>query len=145
MGLLRWAAIIGTGGLAPVKGTSPRERTANAAEKQVRLQRQQMARASAPVSSTPSSTVLNTPGARAAAAAAQARAQALAAGATATEAQTAAQHAADVIYWRTTANTPAGEPTARIASELGRLTDLHKQGALTDDEFATAKAKILAS
>jgi len=40
MGLLRWAAIIGTGGLAPVKGTAPRERTAKAAEKQARLQEQ---------------------------------------------------------------------------------------------------------
>jgi hypothetical protein len=42
MGLLRWAAIIGTGGLAPIKGTSPRERTAKAAEKQVRLQKQML-------------------------------------------------------------------------------------------------------
>ncbi len=42
MGFLRWAAIIGTGGLAPVKGTSPRERTAKAAEKQVRLQQQML-------------------------------------------------------------------------------------------------------
>jgi hypothetical protein len=42
MGLLRWAAIIGTGGLAPVKGTAPRERTAKAAEKQVRLQEQML-------------------------------------------------------------------------------------------------------
>src|SRR5438270_183625 len=42
MGLLRWAAIIGTGGLAPVKGTSPRERTAKAAEKQARLQKQML-------------------------------------------------------------------------------------------------------
>jgi Short C-terminal domain len=34
---------------------------------------------------------------------------------------------------------PAGDPTA----ELERLAQLHQSGALTDDEFAAAKAKVL--
>jgi Short C-terminal domain len=40
MGFLRKTLIISTGGLAPVKGRSYRERTARATEKQVRLQEQ---------------------------------------------------------------------------------------------------------
>jgi hypothetical protein len=36
----------------------------------------------------------------------------------------------------------AGSP---VLDQLGRLTALHEQGALTDDEFAAAKAKILGS
>jgi ribosomal protein L7/L12 len=43
MGFLRKTIIIGTGGLAPIKSQSYRERTAKAAEKQVKLQ-QQLAR-----------------------------------------------------------------------------------------------------
>jgi hypothetical protein len=39
MGLLRWAVIIGTGGLAPIRGASPRERTAKATERAARSQR----------------------------------------------------------------------------------------------------------
>jgi hypothetical protein len=38
MGLLRKTLLIGTAGLAPVKANSKKERTAKAAEKQVRLQ-----------------------------------------------------------------------------------------------------------
>jgi hypothetical protein len=40
VGLFRKSLIIGTGGLAPIKGDSAKERTARAAEKQVRLQEQ---------------------------------------------------------------------------------------------------------
>jgi membrane protease subunit (stomatin/prohibitin family) len=36
----------------------------------------------------------------------------------------------------------AGSP---VLDQLARLTALHDQGALTDDEFAAAKAKILGS
>src|SRR3989442_1570750 len=43
MGFMRKALIIGTGGLAPVKARSHRERTANAAEKQLRLQERALA------------------------------------------------------------------------------------------------------
>jgi Short C-terminal domain len=161
MGLLRWAAIIGTGGLAPVKGTSPRERTAKAAEKQVRLQ-EQMAHPSVGqrADSHP------TPAVIAAATAAQARLTALAEGATEEVAQAAAVQAAERVY--------AGEldavqgarlvemlpqinaSTARIraarngsaentTSEVAKLADLHERGALTDNEFAAAKAKFLDS
>jgi hypothetical protein len=30
-----------------------------------------------------------------------------------------------------------------VLDQLGQLTAMHEQGALTDDEFATAKAKVL--
>jgi len=236
MGLLRWAAIIGTGGLAPVKGTAPRERTAKAAEKQVRLQQQMLNGASRqaapsprataarpagsqpskplgwtgatiislalvlfgglaalgaassgeggvavafgiafavlifvllrkaylneqqaqqvppPVGSTqtrivpsqPPSAALETQGARATSAAAQARGQALAAGATSVEAQAAATHAAGVIYRRSNRETATKVAGAdNVSGELGRLADLHERGALTDKEFAAAKAKAL--
>jgi membrane protease subunit (stomatin/prohibitin family) len=34
---------------------------------------------------------------------------------------------------------------ASAADQLSRLAELHQQGALTDDEFAAAKSKILGS
>jgi hypothetical protein len=37
----------------------------------------------------------------------------------------------------------SGEPS--VMDQLSQLTTLHQQGALTDDEFAAAKAKILGS
>jgi membrane protease subunit (stomatin/prohibitin family) len=37
----------------------------------------------------------------------------------------------------------AGTAPASAADQLSRLAELHQQGALTDDEFAAAKAKIL--
>ena len=42
---------------------------------------------------------------------------------------------------------PAAEPAggSSMADQLGQLADLHKQGILTDDEFAAAKAKLLAT
>ena len=230
MGLLRWAAIIGTGGLAPVKGTSPRERTAKAAEKQVRLQ-QQLLRGGHPTTNrsaprrtqatvatfripcvhcgqhirvpvsknitclkcgrsmdvvrrggwgfyrihsvVPAAPVLDSRGrviaqppgqtqtgnaipeagpnqTGAAAAADAARAQALANGATAAEAQSeaayaAVAHAAGHHYSPNAEAQMSESREANIASELGRLADLHGQGALTDEEFAAAKAKTLGS
>jgi Short C-terminal domain len=36
----------------------------------------------------------------------------------------------------------AGSP---VLDQLGQLTAMHEQGALTDDEFAAAKSKILGS
>ena len=43
--------------------------------------------------------------------------------------------------------TPLGTPTRRpstdVADTLTKLADLHDRGALTDDEFAAEKAKIL--
>jgi hypothetical protein len=42
---------------------------------------------------------------------------------------------------------PAAAPEAgsSMADQLGQLADLHQQGILTDDEFAAAKAKLLAT
>lgn len=206
MGFLRWAAIIGTGGLAPVKGTSPRERTAKAAEKQVRLQRQMAGQTTmtgqrwkvycphckqgmlAPLGSMPcpgcggqiivvrrgirthaekatppvldgrgrviaqpsghtsaTASAASRPTAAAAAADA-ARAQALTAGAAPEEAQAEAASAALAhAVGRPYSPAMTQDPGEDIASKLGRLADLHSGGALTDDEFAAAKAKILGS
>jgi hypothetical protein len=43
------------------------------------------------------------------------------------------------------AATPAGDagPGPSAADQLGQLSTLHQQGALTDEEFAAAKAQIL--
>jgi hypothetical protein len=38
---------------------------------------------------------------------------------------------------------PAAEPS--MMDQLSQLADLHKQGVLTDDEFAAAKAKLIGS
>ena len=38
---------------------------------------------------------------------------------------------------------PTAAPVANVTAELERLADLRSQGALTDDEFAAAKAKLL--
>ncbi len=40
---------------------------------------------------------------------------------------------------------PQGTGPASAADQLSKLAELHKQGALTDEEFAAAKAKILGS
>jgi hypothetical protein len=40
---------------------------------------------------------------------------------------------------------PQGTGPASATDQLGKLAELHKQGALTDEEFAAAKAKILGS
>lgn len=95
---MRKALFLSTGGLSgvAVRANSKKERTAKAAEKQVRLQRQPRAQPVPASSPWSASSVLDT-------------------------------------------------ATLRIAGELGRVATLHKEGALTDDEFATAKAKILSS
>ena len=38
---------------------------------------------------------------------------------------------------------PGGGAGPSMLDQLNQLTALHQQGALTDDEFATAKAKLL--
>jgi hypothetical protein len=38
---------------------------------------------------------------------------------------------------------PAAAPAPDATAELERLAQLHQSGALTDDEFAAAKAKVL--
>ena len=40
---------------------------------------------------------------------------------------------------------PPPQGQASPADQLGKLAELHKQGALTDEEFAAAKTKILGS
>jgi hypothetical protein len=40
---------------------------------------------------------------------------------------------------------PASEAAPSMLDQLNQLTALHQQGSLTDDEFATAKAKLLGS
>jgi hypothetical protein len=38
---------------------------------------------------------------------------------------------------------PAATPTPSMLDQLNQLNQLHKQGALTDQEFRAAKAKLL--
>jgi membrane protease subunit (stomatin/prohibitin family) len=40
---------------------------------------------------------------------------------------------------------PPAQPSPSMMDQLNQLTTLHQQGALNDDEFAAAKAKILGS
>lgn len=40
---------------------------------------------------------------------------------------------------------PQAGPSPSVMDQLSQLNTLHQQGALTDDEFAAAKAKILGS
>ena len=42
------------------------------------------------------------------------------------------------------AQSPGAAAGSSAADQLAKLADLHKAGALTDDEFATQKAKVLA-
>ncbi len=41
------------------------------------------------------------------------------------------------------AQQPAAPPAKDITAELQKLADLHKQGVLTDEEFAAMKKKLL--
>ena len=47
-------------------------------------------------------------------------------------------------YIRQVASDSGSTGTASTADEVAKLADLHKQGVLTDDEFAAQKAKLLA-
>ncbi len=49
----------------------------------------------------------------------------------------------DVPGAQPVASNPAPEPSTRLTDELERLASLHKDGVLTDEEFATAKARVL--
>jgi hypothetical protein len=40
---------------------------------------------------------------------------------------------------------PAAAPESDMADQLQQLAELHEQGVLTDEEFAAAKQKLLAS
>ena len=43
-----------------------------------------------------------------------------------------------------TAGESAAAPVADISARLASLADLHSRGALTDEEYASAKARVLA-
>jgi hypothetical protein len=99
------------------------------------------------VGSAPAPTEARSSGNGAAAVADAARAQALAAGATPADAQAAAAYAA-VAHAAGRDDAISVEPLREsgaegVVTELGRLADLHGRGALTDQEFAAAKAKVL--
>jgi hypothetical protein len=47
------------------------------------------------------------------------------------------------LMFRTRPSLPGATPGNDETAELERLTDLHAHGALTDDEFAAAKARVL--
>jgi hypothetical protein len=61
------------------------------------------------------------------------------------------------VYWptvptRATAPAPAAvaapvppSPNAQLLEELGKLGELRAQGVITDDEFATLKARVIGS
>jgi Short C-terminal domain len=57
------------------------------------------------------------------------------------------QQAAPTQYQQPQAQPPAPAPAAgpSMTDQLNQLTTLHQQGALTDEEFAAAKAKLLGS
>ena len=105
MGFMRKALFIATGGLSGLvfKDNSKKERTAKAAEKQVRPQKQTKVTRPKPRTARPPKPRTDR---------------------TSTVAQTVR----------------SGNSTT---NELERLADLHGRGALTDEEFAAAKAKIL--
>ena len=174
MGFMRKALFVSTGGLSgvAVKANSKKERTAKAAEKQVRLQQQtlRVQRRAIPDSlpRSPAPPVgLDSPGRlaratrrearegparefhRAADAADAARAQALTAGATPEEAQAEAAYAAVAHatgrFHALDAQRTEQSAEVGVASELEQLAALHASGALTDAEFAAAKAKVLSS
>lgn len=122
MGFLRKSILIGTGGLAPIKAKSYRERTAKATEQQLKLMRQQQA-AAAPrynVSCPHCHKALVAP-------------------------------AGTVRCVRcrkmitVTPKTAAPPANVGVSAELELIASLHQSGALTDAEFAQAKQRILGS
>jgi hypothetical protein len=46
---------------------------------------------------------------------------------------------------KNTETLPAATPDPELAIRLRELTDMHSAGALSDEEFAAAKAKLLGS
>lgn len=132
MGIMRWAVVIGSGGLAPVRTKSAKQRTADATEKQLRLQKQIAKadrQASAPRLNVTcpkcSAALVSPPGNNV----------------------KCPKCGFRMRVWAT-ANPPApSAPTTSgnngTAGELERLAALHARGALSDEEFAAAKAKML--
>ena len=125
MGFIRKAIVIGTGGLAPIKGRSYAERTAKATEKQLRLQKQQQAAAVPKVNVTcpKCSAALVSP--------------------VGNNIKCPKCGFRMRVWAIAPASTPPQTPSTDTAGELQRLAGLHSSGALTDAEFAAAKAKVL--
>lgn len=114
MGFLRKSIIIGTGGLAPIKANSYRERTAKATEKQLKLmQRAAVLRYN-----------VNCPHCRTALVA------------------PAGTHRCVKCRKTLTVTPNAPDPSSNVA-DLERLATLHQTGALNDAEFAAAKQRLL--
>lgn len=59
-------------------------------------------------------------------------------------AQGRAQTQADAAAYREQAAAPAASGGDDVIAKLNQLAQLHASGVLTDDEFAAAKAKLLA-
>ena len=138
MGLIRWAAIIGTGGLAPVKANSAKERTAKAAEASVLLERRQRhAAAAAPAPARFAVTPADGPSPGQFARQAR-RASRLEAPAPDVHEQLDAIAVSHVARPE-----PQIVESAGVVEGLARLAGLHSAGALSDEEFAAAKARIL--
>lgn len=115
MGFMRKALFVSTGGLsgvAGVKANSKKERTAKAAEKQLRIQKQQL---------------------RAAKIAARSQ--------TSSHQQPQPTRVTSAVS--TSQNPAATNPS--LATELERLAALHETGALSNEEFAAAKGRLLGS
>lgn len=122
VGFLRKTIIVGTGGLAPIRSRSYAERTAKAMEKTARLQEQQAAGAARVNVKCPkcSAALVSPVGNNI----------------------KCPKCGFRMRVWATApaASQPAATDTA---GELQRLAALHASGALTDAEFAAAKAKII--
>ncbi|NUQ89150.1 MAG: SHOCT domain-containing protein [Glycomyces artemisiae] len=58
--------------------------------------------------------------------------------------QNRAQTRADAEAYRQAPPAPAAAGGDDVIAQIGRLVDLHDAGALSDAEFAAAKAKLLA-
>lgn len=126
MGFLRKTLIIGTGGLAPVKANSNRERIAKATEKQLKLQQQMLnqQQASAPRYS------VNCPHCHASLTAPVGN-------------NIRCPKCRRTMNVTPPAQSPGTAGLSSMAAELEKLANLHSQGVLSASEFAVAKAKLL--
>jgi hypothetical protein len=55
------------------------------------------------------------------------------------------QRISNLEQQQTAVPAPRAAAAPSMADQLNQLADLHKQGVLSDDEFAAAKAKLLGS
>jgi hypothetical protein len=116
MGIFRKMTIISTGGLAPIKANSKKERTAKAAEKQLKLQKQALK--------------LDQERARREAE---------------TQRRLIAQEGQQAAREGERASAEAEIRSFLVADELTKLVALKEQGHLSDAEFAAHKARLLGS